>query len=279
MVATKFAIKAGEKVRARAVRVAGFGLLRYWCGLVSARTYPFPIYQCAGDAVTMKMPALVKLGTMIAAMAFGLAVQAQNLDSRWYFRTDLGVSLPMDTDLEEFLGLDPAGEVEIEFDAGMRMGVAGGYRISPWLALELESGVLFNSVNDADGESVEATLTQVPFMGNLVVQCNNFNRWVPFLGLGAGGVSSVLDIDERVDTGAGTLILDGSDADLVFAYQAFAGVRYEFNDRMGVGLVYRFMGAQGACWDVENAGAGEDLEIAFDDVFTHSISALFHLHF
>jgi opacity protein-like surface antigen len=216
---------------------------------------------------------------MIVTLVLGLAAQAQNAESRWYFRTDLGASLPMDTDLEEFLGLDPAGEVEIEFDAGMRLGVAGGYRVTPWLALEVESGVLFNSINDADGASVDASLTQVPFMGNVVVQCNNFDRWVPFIGLGAGGVSSVLDIDDRVDTSAGTLFLDGNDGDLVFAYQAFAGIRYEFNHRMGVGLVYRFMGAQGASWDVENAGAGEDLKIAFDDVFTHSISALFHLHF
>jgi opacity protein-like surface antigen len=73
--------------------------------------------------------------------------------------------------------------------------------------------------------------------------------------------------------------VEGNDADLVFAYQAFAGVRYEFNDRMGVGAVYRFMGAQGASWDVENEDVGDDLEIALDDVFTHSISALFHLHF
>jgi opacity protein-like surface antigen len=227
----------------------------------------------------MKMPAFLKLGTVIAGVAFGLAMQAQNADSKWYFRTDLGASLPMETDLEEFLDLDPAGEAEIEFDAGMRLGVAGGYRITPWLALELESGVLFNSINDTDGDSVDASLTQVPFMGNLVVQCNNFNRWVPFIGVGAGGVSSVLDIDERIDTGAGILLVKGTDADVVFAYQAFAGVRYELNDRMGVGLVYRFMGAQGASWDVENDGAGEDLEIAFDDVFTHSISALFHLYF
>jgi opacity protein-like surface antigen len=227
----------------------------------------------------MKMPALLKLGTWFAGIAFGLVVQAQNADSKWYFRTDLGASFPMETDLEEFLDLGPTGEADIEFDAGMRLGVAGGYRVNPWLALELESGVLFNSISDADGNSVDASLTQVPFMGNVVVQCNNFDRWVPFIGVGAGGVSSVLDIDERVDTSAGTLFLDGNDADLVFAYQAFAGVRYEFNDRMGVGLVYRFMGAQGASWEVENEGASEDFEIAFDDVFTHSISALFHLHF
>lgn len=227
----------------------------------------------------MKRPSILKLGIIIGGMALGFALEAQNAESKWYFRADLGASLPMETDLEEFLGLDPEGDVRIDFDAGLRLGLAGGYRITPWLGLELESGVLFNSINDADGGSVDASLTQVPFMGNLVVQCNNFERWVPFVGVGAGGVSSILDIDERVAVGGGTLTVEGNDADFVFAYQAFAGVRYEFNDRMGVGLIYRFMGTQGPSWDVESDDFGDDLKIALDDVFTHSISALFHLHF
>jgi opacity protein-like surface antigen len=218
-----------------------------------------------------------KVGLMLVGAAFCFAAQAQNLDGKWYFRGDLGTSLAMETDVDEFLG--PVSGVEVDFDPGLRLGVAGGYRITPWLAVELESGVLFNSVNEVGGRSIDASLTQVPFMGNVVVQCNNFNRWVPFVGIGAGGVSSILDIDEQVEVGEGTLFVDGNEADIVFAYHAFGGVRYEFNDRMGVGLVYRFMGTQGPSWDVESRFLGDDLKIALDDVFTHSISVLFQLHF
>jgi opacity protein-like surface antigen len=214
---------------------------------------------------------------IIVGMAGCLTLQAQNAGSNWYFRGDLGPSFAMETDVEDFLGTVDGGEVE--FDPGLRMGVAGGYRITPWLAVELESGVLFNSVNEVEGESIDASLTQVPFMGNVVIQCNNFNRLVPFVGAGAGGVSSILDIDERFDVGGGTLFIEGNDADVVFGYHVFGGVRYEFNERMGVGVIYRFMGVQNASWDVEDAFGGEDLEIALDDVFTHSISVLFHLHF
>ena len=225
----------------------------------------------------MIKPAMSKVGMMLAGAAVCFALEAQNADSKWYFRGDLGVSLPMETDLEEFLG--PVNDVEIDFDPGLRLGVAGGYRITPWLAVEVESGAQFNSINESRGESVDASLTQVPLMGNVAVQCNNFDRWVPFVGIGAGGVSSILDIDERVDVDEGTARVEGNDADLVFAYQAFAGVRYEFNDRMGVGLLYRFMGAEGASWDVDSDDLGGDLKIALDDVFTHSVSVLFQLHF
>lgn len=226
----------------------------------------------------MKKTFLIKFGILVTTVAWAVVGQAQNLESKWYFRADLGASLVNDTDLEEFLDLDTSG-VELDFDPGLQLGVAGGYRITPWLAVEIESGVLFNSMDGVNGESVEASLTQVPFMGNLVVQCNNFERWVPFLGVGAGGVSSILDIDERISTGIGTLRIEGNEADVVFAYHAFAGFRYEFNERMGVGLIYRFMGTQGPSWDVENDDVGGDLEIAFDDVYTHSISAMFQLQF
>jgi opacity protein-like surface antigen len=226
----------------------------------------------------MKTSAILKHTTLLAGTCLTLALHAQNSPSPWFFRADLGASHPMDTDLDEFLGLGPA-EAEIDFDVGMRLGVAGGYRLTPWLALELESGVVFNSINDSEGDSVDASLTQVPLMANVVIQCNHFDRWVPFIGVGAGGVSSILDIDERIDVGEGTLIVEGNDADFVFGYHAFAGITYEFNERMGVGVIYRFMATQGPSWDVDSDDLSGDLEIAFDDLFTHSISALFHLDF
>jgi opacity protein-like surface antigen len=225
----------------------------------------------------MKNPLMARIGIMIVGLVGCLALQAQNAESKWYFRGDLGAALAQETDVKQFLG--PVDGVEVDFDPGLQLGVAGGYRITPWLAVELESGVLFNSVHEVGGDSIDASLTQLPFMANLVVQCNNFDRWVPFVGLGAGGVSSILDIDQRFAANGGTLYVEGNDVDLVFGYHAFAGLRYEFNDRMGVGLIYRFMGSQGAAWEVEDAFDVEDLEIELDDVFTHSVSIVFQLHF
>jgi opacity protein-like surface antigen len=225
----------------------------------------------------MKNPLISRIAMMTMGLAGCVALQAQNAESKWYFRGDLGASLAMETDVKQFLG--PVSGAEVDFDPGLRLGVAGGYRITPWLAVELESGALFNSVNELSGESIDASLMQLPFMGNLVVQCNNFDRLVPFIGLGAGGVSSIFDIDERFAGSGGTLRIEGTDADLVFGYHAFAGLRYEFNDRMGVGLIYRFMGTQGASWEVEDAFGADDLEIELDDLFTHSISVVFQLHF
>ncbi len=217
-----------------------------------------------------------KTAIAIAGLALCITFEAQGADGRWYLRGDLGTSLLVNPDVTEFLG--PVSDTRVDFDPGLRLGLAGGYRIEPWLAIEVEAGALFNSINGIGPQSVNASMTQVPLMANLVIQCNNFNRWVPFVGGGAGGVASVLDIDQRVDFGGGSMILQGSDADAVFAYQAFAGLRYEFNDAVGVGLIYRFMGAEGSSWDVRD-DFGDDLHIQFEDVYSHSVSLLFQIRF
>lgn len=207
------------------------------------------------------------LSAALCATAVGWGTQAQDNDSKWYFRAGLGASLPADTEVKEFLG--PGGG-DVGFDPGFSFDIAGGYQFTPWLGVELETGFLFNAFE----ESSDASLTQVPFMANAVVQCNHFKRFVPFVGVGVGGVASIFTIDENVDG----IYLEGSDSDAVFAYQAFAGVRYDFNDRMGIGLMYRFMGTMGPEWDVEGDGFGDE-QIALDDIFTHSISVMFHMQF
>jgi opacity protein-like surface antigen len=212
------------------------------------------------------------LSVALCATAVGWTAQAQDAGSNWYFRAGLGASLPADTEVKEFLGAGGGGDVG--FDPGFSFDVAGGYRVTPWLGVEVETGFRFNSFEDTS----DTSLTQIPFMANAVVQCNHFKHFVPFVGVGVGGVASILDIDEEIFVGEGTIRLEGSESDLVFAYQAFAGVRYDFNDRMGVGLMYRFMGTMGPAWDVEGDGF-DDEQIELDDVFTHSISVMFHMQF
>jgi len=71
--------------------------------------------------------------------------------------------------------------------------------------------------------------------------------------------------------------LDGDDADVVWAVQGFAGFRYEFNDRMGVGFGYRFLATGEPRWDaISVGGAGK---IGFDNARTHSFLAEFTMKF
>lgn len=206
-----------------------------------------------------------------------LGLQAQETHTGWYLRTDLGATHVMRTDVREFV-LDVSGW-KIEFDTGVRFGIAGGYQFLPWLAVELETGVLVNGVDKLNGQSIDATFTQVPFLATVVLQYNGFGRFVPFLGGGGGGVASVLDIDQRFTSPQGDFWLDGAASDIVPAYHALGGFRYDFHPRMGVGLTYRFLGTGGPSWDVENRWVSRDQQIKFGKVHTHAVTAQFNLQF
>jgi len=191
-------------------------------------------------------------------------------DSKWYAQADIGVSLVNNTDVEQFIG--PAGG-EAEFEVGFASGLTAGYHITPWLAAEFQTGYMVNGVQDVD-----AVLSQCPFMVNLSFELHKCGKFVPFVGVGAGGMLSILSIDDYIDAGEeGAVRIDGSDADFVFAYQAFGGIRYDFNDRMGVGFLYRFRGTGGPSWDVEDWWTGATAgKIEFDDVFSHTFTVLFN---
>jgi len=114
---------------------------------------------------------------------------------------------------------------------------------------------------------------------NLVFQLRTQSGFVPFAGAGAGGTLQIASFDEYdngISTG-GAGQLDGSDSDIVFAWQAFAGVRYEFNPRMAVGVTYRYMMADGPEWDVDVGSANQTL--AIDDLESHTITAQFAYRF
>jgi opacity protein-like surface antigen len=218
--------------------------------------------------------AVLAVGLWIGSSAM---VQSQDAQTRWYLRVDAGASHVMEVDVEEFLVPTPGGEME--FDFGTRFGVAGGYQLLSWLAAEIETGGVVNGVDRFNGESIDATLMQASFMANVVMQCDHLNRFVPVVGGGVGGVASILTVDQWFTVGEELLWLDGTDSDLVFAVQAFAGLRYDFHPQMGFGLMYRFLTTDGPSWKVENRLRGEELRVRFGDLVTHAVTAQFSFRF
>jgi opacity protein-like surface antigen len=212
--------------------------------------------------------------TLTAAVILCGAMAVTSLhaaDSKWYAQVDLGASLVNNTDVEQFVN---ATGGKAEFDPGFASGLTVGYHLTPWLAAEFQTGYMLNSI-----KGVDALLSQCPFMVNLTYECHHCGKFVPFIGVGAGGMFSMLSIDDYVYVGEGSVWMDGSDATVVFAYQAFGGLRYDFNDRMGVGFLYRFRGTGGPSWDVQDYWGSTIGEIAFDDVFSHTFSVLFSCRF
>lgn len=159
-------------------------------------------------------------------------------------------------------GLNIVNEINgREFDPGYRLSVACGYRFTPVISAEIETGYLFNAVTDAD----DMALSQVPFLANVMFRFENSSRFVPFVGVGAGGVASFFNVND--------VISEDDDSDVVFAWQVQAGVHYRINDNMSAGITYKYLGADSPQFDI---GGGL---IRFDVVHNHAILGSFNWSF
>jgi opacity protein-like surface antigen len=192
---------------------------------------------------------------LCTAVFAGPALYGQ-AESGIYFGLDAGIALQEDVDIESpTLG---SGTVEVEFDAGLRFDFIGGFRFTDSVALELQAGYVFNSVDlvgglDPSDVGIDLDLHQIPFTANLIYTFPLESRFKPFVGGGAGGSVAVAVGESSGET-------DTDDA-FGFAYQGLAGFRFQVTDRVHLGLVYKFLGTTGYEFD--------DFET--DDTFNHMV--------
>lgn len=167
-----------------------------------------------------------------AAMLILLAAPPARADEPGpYIRADGGVNFVTGTHLEidGFPG-------SLSLDAGFRVDGAFGYRFNRWLAVEFEGGMAENSIrsislqNETASPPGDSSLRQFPLMVNFVGRYENATDFVPYLGVGAGGVLSTLRISGN------------SDNDAVIGLQAKAGIIYKIEEQAWVDIGYKLLG-------------------------------------
>lgn len=211
------------------------------------------------------------------------AVTPPNYDysptSRFYVGADAGGALTLDTRVKSFLGpVDPGTKVRL--DPGVRFGFIGGYKLTDWFSVEGETGVIANNIKSITGASIDgdATLANVPFLLNARFQLPQGRCPVtPYFGGGAGGAASVLGFEHHIDLNGERL--RGSDSAVVFAYQAFAGLRYAINDQMGLGVEYHYFATTGPTWSADHTGGAPSDHLSFLGVQSHAVTVAFDYHF
>lgn len=196
--------------------------------------------------------------------------------SPFYIKFDVGGALTQNTDLKEFFGENTRG-ARVRFDPGVRLGFTFGALLKDWFALEGELGYMENNIDAITGPaSVDATLANVPFLVNARFQYPNPSRFRPYAGAGLGVAASVIDAN-YIDYGFTTLT--GTQSDAVFAYQAFAGVRYEVNPRLGVNLEYHYFGTTEPTWRADFVYGAPADQMRFGSIATHTFSIGFDYRF
>jgi opacity protein-like surface antigen len=211
-----------------------------------------------------------------------LAVSAQYLivrppDAGPYARVDLGPTFPEDGRLTAF-GNFPAGNT-VRYETGFASDVAVGYAFAPWVAAELEFGWRWNEISQVHGFALDDTFFgQASFLANVVLQYPlPLTRLVPYIGGGLGGALTMFDTDSFSNR-AVTVV--GSDSDLVFAYQIFAGLRFHLNPWMSVGVDYKYFTSDDSSYSFESLFCCRpDLQLRFEGMSMHMVTGNFTLKY
>ena len=204
-------------------------------------------------------------------------------EAGFYIQGEVGGQWTHDIKLNEFFGVPLTPDSKIKLDPGLRAGVAGGYQFNDFFALEGELGFMGSHIESITSATYihDAYYANLPFLVNARLQFPNRSIVTPFIGAGVGFSQTILDVDNIsiMDTQGGITTMHGSDWDTVFAWQAFAGLKFRINDYMRVSIQYHYFTADGATYNAEFAGGTPSGTISFGRAETHAVSAAFVFRF
>ena len=219
------------------------------------------------------------LVTACAAVALAPVPAAVGQMTPFYVRTDLGGQVTQDTRLLGFFGDPLAPGSTVKFDPGFRLGFAGGIRATEWFAGEIESGVMVNRISSISGASRvdDAFYSNVPLLLNARFEAPGSRSIVsPFLGGGLGMSVSTISVD-RIDLGGTSF--EGTMSAAVFAYQAFAGLRFRINDQMGLTVEYHYFANTDSSWEADVTSGTSSSKMKLAGTQTHAASIAFEFRF
>jgi opacity protein-like surface antigen len=217
---------------------------------------------------------LITLSSCLLSLQTLAATKSTQQYTGPYVRGGVGGSIIEDSSLDDFLGM--ANGETLSFETGLAANVGIGYNLNRWLAAEFETGFNAHHIDRLGNVRYggDAGLYQTPLLINVIAQYRNKAGLVPFIGAGAGGSLQIFLADNLRTP---NLYLDGTASDLVFAWQGFAGIKFEFNQHMGIGITYRYREIEPASWDI--SGFFDDTAISFGKLKNHSLTADFYYQF
>jgi opacity protein-like surface antigen len=163
-------------------------------------------------------------------------------DTGPYFRFGVGPSFWQDGQLTKF-GVPVSSQVQ--YNTGLAVEAAFGYAFNKYIAADIELGLVeaeINNVQAPDFFTQNSYIYNVPFLANVTLSYPIPRTFVvPYIGIGAGGSS----VDFSTDGfGYNNNAVYGTETDVVFAWQAFAGLRFQLNPQLSVGIGYKYFATQ-----------------------------------
>ncbi len=147
------------------------------------------------------------------------------------------------------------------FEPGFRFDVEFGYNIYDWLAVSLQSGVIYNALDQYNvsvstpfsfnGQSYNAGSYQLPADGELLqvpIQIDGILRWPgktafkPFIGGGVGAIWQQLDVN-NITLGTSNIQANYCRSAFQFGYNAQLGANYTVAPGVDFYGVFKLLGA------------------------------------
>ncbi len=154
-----------------------------------------------------------------------------DLDREVYLAFDGGAAKQQGITLSDLQG----DREKIHFDTGVRMDLALGHNITKNWAMELEMGLMANTVNYSYTLGTDygsQSLVQMPLLLNVVFTQPLGSRCAVYVGAGGGGIFS-----QYADAYG-----DSTPSAAAWAYQAQAGLRVQLSEHWTMGLGYKLLG-------------------------------------
>ncbi|MGD9537259.1 MAG: OmpA family protein [Alphaproteobacteria bacterium] len=182
-----------------------------------------PVPELVRRYVTMAKRALWLAAAAIAVVPFA----AQAGDEGWYVGAGGGVNWKEDSDV---------ASDSVESDLGWLGLLRGGYDYGNGWRTELEAGYRDNGVDSVNGVNGTGDIQTLTAMINALYEFETGTMFRPYLGVGVGAADVNFDgvapvVGSRIDEG-----------DLVFAYQAIAGLGYNITPAIQLFVEGRFLG-------------------------------------
>jgi opacity protein-like surface antigen len=160
-----------------------------------------------------------------------------------------------------------------------RVGGSGdvdfGYAFDKYVAAGIELGINGTRIDNISGYDLHgADLYNIPFLANVTLSYPIPHTFLtPYIGGGAGGADSILDSRHISD---GFTEVRGAENDVVFAWEAYAGLRFQFRRNMSLGIGYKYFGTGNPNFGYPPSPR---FNVGFKGVETHSIVASFTVSF
>jgi opacity protein-like surface antigen len=127
-----------------------------------------------------------------------------------------------------------------DVETGFRLSTGYDFKVNDYFSAELETGFIYNDINDESIPDFGAWYGQVPLLVNLVVRYPFESGWTPFAGIGGGVSVGILDLSFRQFTPEDKVV-EESGVKLKPAWQILGGLQYRLNENWALSFVYKYL--------------------------------------